>query len=145
MESEGGENVECFLVLRKPLLVRFCFVVWVLFGVFSIFSMTSFGVCIRPQCNTKKLLKYSVVLPEKNENYTAIFCHRLGKRKCQTMQRIKEIIWQRFSLFQMLLVIAEAEFGDGKLKVICRYLVLKNIKVDDDIITRRNIYLSCEA
>lgn len=45
----------------------------------------------------------------------------------------------------MLLVIAEAEFGDGKLKVICRYLVLKNIKVDDDIITRRNIYLSCEA
>ena len=26
-------------------------------------------------------------------------------------------------------------------KVICSYLVLKNIKVDDDI----NIYLSCEA
>ena len=109
MESEGGENVECFLVLGKPLLVRFCFVVWVLFGVFSIFCMTSFGVWTRRQCNTKKLPEYSVVLPEKNENYTAIFCHRL-------------------SLFQMLLVIAEAEFGDGKLKVICRYLVLKKYK-----------------
>ena len=49
MESESGENSGCFLVLWKPLLVRFCFVVWVLFGAFSIFCMTSFGVCTRPQ------------------------------------------------------------------------------------------------
>ena len=30
----------CFLVLRKPLLVSFCVVVWVLF---SVFCFTSFG------------------------------------------------------------------------------------------------------
>ena len=40
----------CFLVLRKPLLVSFCVVVWVLF---SVFCFTSFGDhTIR---NTKKL------------------------------------------------------------------------------------------
>ena len=49
MESESGENVECFLVVRKLLLVCFCVVVWVLFSVFPIFSMTSFGDCTRPQ------------------------------------------------------------------------------------------------
>ena len=49
MESESGENFGCFLVVWKPLLVRFCFVVWVLFGVFSIFCMTSFGDCNCPQ------------------------------------------------------------------------------------------------
>ena len=57
MESESGENFGCFLVLWKPLLVRFCFVVWVLFGVFSIFSVTSFGVCTRPEHqDTTKIL-----------------------------------------------------------------------------------------
>ena len=43
MESESGENVEYFWMLRKPLLVRFCVVVWILLGVFSVFCMTSFG------------------------------------------------------------------------------------------------------
>ena len=43
MESESGENGECFWMLRGPLLVRFCFVSWVLFGAFSTFCMTSFG------------------------------------------------------------------------------------------------------
>ena len=31
------------------MLIRFCFVVWLLFSVSSMFSMTSFGDCIRPQ------------------------------------------------------------------------------------------------
>ena len=31
------------------MLVRFCVVVWVLFLVFSIFCITSFGNCTRPQ------------------------------------------------------------------------------------------------
>ena len=43
MESESGENVEYFWMLRKLLLVRFCFVVWIFFGVFSTFCMTSFS------------------------------------------------------------------------------------------------------
>ena len=33
----------CLYVLRKPLLVRFCLVVGVLFSVFSIYCITSFG------------------------------------------------------------------------------------------------------
>lgn len=37
------------LVLRKPLLVRFCVEVLVLFIVFSIFCITSFGGCFRSQ------------------------------------------------------------------------------------------------
>ena len=37
MESERGENVEYFWMLRKLLLVRFCFVLWVFFSVFSTF------------------------------------------------------------------------------------------------------------
>ena len=37
------------LVLRKPLLVRFCVVVLVLFIVFSIFCITSCGGCFRSQ------------------------------------------------------------------------------------------------
>ena len=49
MESESGENVGFFWMLRKPLLVRFCFVVWALFSIFPIFWITSFGVCTRPQ------------------------------------------------------------------------------------------------
>ena len=41
----------CFLVLRKLLFVSYCFVVWVLFSVFSVFCITytSFGYCTRPQ------------------------------------------------------------------------------------------------
>ena len=39
----------CFLVLRKLLLVRFCFVVWVLFRVFSIFCNTVFVNRVHPQ------------------------------------------------------------------------------------------------
>ena len=92
MESESGENFGCFLVLWKPLLVRFCLVVWVLFGAFSIFCMTSFGVCTRPQHQSEILPKYSVVLPEKNENYTAIFCRRLGKRKCPTKDERNNLV-----------------------------------------------------
>ena len=34
-----------FLVLRKPLLVRFCFLMWVLLSAFSICCKTSFGDC----------------------------------------------------------------------------------------------------
>ena len=46
MESEGRENVGCLMVLQKPLFsVRFCLVVYVLFGVFSIFSIMSFSDC----------------------------------------------------------------------------------------------------
>ena len=30
----------CLLVFRKPLLVGYCFVMWILFGAFSIFSVT---------------------------------------------------------------------------------------------------------
>ena len=36
-------NIECFVVFRKLLLVRFCFVVWEFFSVFSIFFYASFG------------------------------------------------------------------------------------------------------
>ena len=44
-------SVGCFLVLRKLLFVSYCFVVWVLFSVFSVFCITytSFGYCTRPQ------------------------------------------------------------------------------------------------
>lgn len=35
--------------LWKPSLARFCFVVWVLFSVFSMFCNASFGDCTRPQ------------------------------------------------------------------------------------------------
>ena len=31
------------------MLIRFCFVVWLLFSVSSMFSIKSFGDCIRPQ------------------------------------------------------------------------------------------------
>ena len=49
MESEGGENFGCLVVLTKPLFsVRFCFVVYVLFGVFSIFSIMSFSDFTHP-------------------------------------------------------------------------------------------------
>ena len=36
-------------MFRKSLLVGFCVVVGVLFNVFSIFSITSFGYCSRPE------------------------------------------------------------------------------------------------
>ena len=36
-------------MLRKLLLVRLCNVVWAFFSVFSIFCITSFGDCNRPQ------------------------------------------------------------------------------------------------
>ena len=50
MESEGGENFGCLVVLTKPLFsVRFCFVVYVSFGVFSIFSIMSFSDFTYPQ------------------------------------------------------------------------------------------------
>ena len=50
MESEGGENVGCLVVLTKPLFsVRFCLVVYVLFGFFSTFSIMSFSDCTHLQ------------------------------------------------------------------------------------------------
>ena len=53
-------NFGCFLVLRKPLLVRYCVEVWVLFSVFSIFCITSFGD--RTIRNTKKPPEFHRVL-----------------------------------------------------------------------------------
>ena len=52
-----------FFVLRKPLLVRFCVVVWVFFSVFSIFCITSFGDCNRPQYQTA-VWKVEILLQE---------------------------------------------------------------------------------
>ena len=42
-------NIECFVVIRKLLLVGFCFGVWEFFSVFSIFVYASFGDRTRPQ------------------------------------------------------------------------------------------------
>ena len=47
----GGGGGGCFLVLRKPLLVCFCVVLWVLFSVFSILL----HLVIAPVRNNKKL------------------------------------------------------------------------------------------
>ena len=44
-----GALYRFFLVLWKLLLVSYCVVVWVLFGVFSCFCITSFGDCTCPQ------------------------------------------------------------------------------------------------
>ena len=44
-----GALYRFFLVLRKLLLVSYCVVVWVLFGVFLCFCITSFGDCTCPQ------------------------------------------------------------------------------------------------
>ena len=46
----------CSLVLRKPLLVRLCVVVWVLCSVFLIFLLRH--LVMAPVCNAKKLPKY---------------------------------------------------------------------------------------
>ena len=55
--KSAGQEYWVFLGLRKPLLVSFCVVVWVLFSVFWIFCFMSFGDhTIR---NTKKLPEYS--------------------------------------------------------------------------------------
>lgn len=47
----GNKNFGCFLVLRKPLFVRFCFVVWVLFA-----TLPTRHLVIAPICKTKKKL-----------------------------------------------------------------------------------------
>ena len=47
--QRSAPKSECFLVLRKTLLVRLCVVAWVLFSVFSIFYITSLGDCNRLQ------------------------------------------------------------------------------------------------
>ena len=80
MESESGENVEYFWILRKLLLVRFC-------GYFSVSCHPYVWrhSVIPPVHSTKKLLKYSVVLvPAKEKEWEIecdtrrlLFCHRL--------------------------------------------------------------------
>ena len=92
MESESGENVGFFWVLRKPLLLLFCGVSIVqrlsnlLYDV--IWSLHSSAT---PRYYQNILLSYP---PEKkkNENYTAIFCHRLGKRKCPTKNQRNNLV-----------------------------------------------------
>ena len=91
IESESGENVECFWMLGKPLLVRFCFVVWVLFAAFSIFCMTSFGVCTPQHQETTKIF-FCLTRQKKRIRITQLFfVTDLEKKSVQ--QRIKEIIW----------------------------------------------------
>ena len=90
MESESAENVGFFWLLRKPLLVRFCFVVWVLFSVFPIFCITSFGdmhSSATPRYNQNILLSY----PKRMRITRLFFVTDLEKESVK--QRIKEIIW----------------------------------------------------
>ena len=73
-------NLGCFLVLRKPLLVSFCVVVWVLFSVFWIFCFTSFGdQTIR---STNKLPKPWVLWDKgKEKGRNRVTHHRISTEK----------------------------------------------------------------
>ena len=66
--GQGLTRLSCdalrFLGMRKPLLVRFCVVVWVFFSVFSIFCITSFADCTRPQ-QQSIVWKVEIILQEK--------------------------------------------------------------------------------
>ena len=63
-------NKECFLVLWKPLLVSYCFVVWVLFIVFLIICISSFADFTHPQRQdttekwSSKSLDVNVIAPK---------------------------------------------------------------------------------
>ena len=59
------------LVLRKPLLVSFCVVLLVLFIVFSIFCITSFGGCF--QCTRVFLSPQNTYTQESNSESTSPF------------------------------------------------------------------------
>ena len=89
MESESGENVECLWMLRKPLLVCFCVVVWVFFSVFSIFRMTSFGVFTRSQHQETTKIFSCLTRQKKRMRITRLFfVTDLEKESVQ--QRVKE-------------------------------------------------------
>ena len=47
--ATNTRHVGCFFVMRKLLLVSYCYLVWILFSVFLIFCITSFCGCTRPQ------------------------------------------------------------------------------------------------
>lgn len=88
MSVDRLSNKGFFQVLRKPLLVSFCVVLWVLFSVFSILCISSFSDCthLQRQDTTKKRspksLDVNVIAPKisltlwssttrrKNENST---------------------------------------------------------------------------
>ena len=95
MESESGENGECFWMLRGPLLVRFCFVAWVLFGVFSTFCMTSFGdgTCPQYQETTKIFCCLSARQRKRMRNEVLHGYYFVTDLTNCVQQKIKEIIW----------------------------------------------------
>ena len=90
MESESGENVEYFWMLRKPLLVLFCGV-----GIVQCVFSFLYDViwCLQsatPRNYQNILLSYP---PEKkNENYTAFFVTDLKKRKCPTKNQRNNLV-----------------------------------------------------
>ena len=92
MNERWKVKVKCFWLLGKPLLVRFCFVVRVLFGVLSIFCMTSFGDCTCPQHQETTEIFCFLTRQKKRMRITQLFfVTDLEKESVQ--QGIKEIIW----------------------------------------------------
>ena len=70
-------------MLRKPLFVRFCFLVWVLFGILPKLCITSFGDCTHPQNQetTKAITPYEFFFQSKKERSGVAFTNTQHKKK----------------------------------------------------------------